>query len=114
VLKTVLAMRDVEFPFIHDIRGLADLCQEAGASLPEQLAGIDGLTPYAAGLRYDDDQPGIVSREEALSWATASVAWARGQIKGDEPPRGHSIRAVGPIALSDRAPGPSESHLGSP
>ncbi|HEY5193233.1 MAG TPA: HEPN domain-containing protein [Solirubrobacteraceae bacterium] len=83
-LKAVLAARDVDFPFIHDIGGLADLCQEAGVSLPEELAGVDGLTPYAAGLRYDDDQPGVVSRETALNWATASVDWARSQIRADE------------------------------
>jgi HEPN domain-containing protein len=85
-LKAVLAARDVEFPFIHDIGGLSDLCQEAGASLPEELNGVDRLTPYAAGLRYDDDKPSIVGRETALSWATASVAWARGQIQREELP----------------------------
>jgi HEPN domain-containing protein len=81
-LKAVLAARDVEFPFIHDIGGLADLCEEAGASLPKEMDEVDQLTPYAAGLRYDDDQPNIVGRETALSWATVSVAWARGQIQG--------------------------------
>jgi hypothetical protein len=30
----VLAARGVEFPFIHDISGLAKLCREAGAPLP--------------------------------------------------------------------------------
>jgi len=48
-LKVVLAARDVEFPFIHDIGGLADLCEEAGASLQEELDGVDRLTLYAAG-----------------------------------------------------------------
>jgi HEPN domain-containing protein len=80
-LKAVLAARDVEFPFIHDIGGLADLCQEAGVSLPDELAGVDRLTPYSAGLRYDDDQLSIVARETALSWATVAVAWARGQVE---------------------------------
>src|SRR6185312_8527759 len=75
-LKAVLAARNVEFPFVHDIGVLADLCEEAEASLPDELDGIDRLTPYAAGLRYDDDQPSIVARETALSWATAAVGWA--------------------------------------
>jgi HEPN domain-containing protein len=85
-LKAVLAARNVDFPFIHDIGGLADLCQEAGVSLPDDLAGVERLTPYAAGLRYDDDQTSIVTREMALKWATAAVAWARGEVRGEGPP----------------------------
>jgi HEPN domain-containing protein len=86
-LKAVLAARDVDFPFIHDIGGLADLCEEAGACLPDELDEVNRLTPYAAGLRYDADQPSIVARETALKWATAAVTWARGQIQqGEGPP----------------------------
>jgi HEPN domain-containing protein len=62
-LKAVLAARNVDFPFIHNIEGLADLCEKAGATLPNELACVNRLTPYAAGLRYDDDQPSIVARE---------------------------------------------------
>lgn len=76
-LKAVLAVRSVEFPFIHDIDGLTSLCVGAGASLPEELDGADRLTPYAAGLRYDDNTVGGVDRETALRWATAAVRWAR-------------------------------------
>lgn len=50
-LKAVLAARGVEFPFIHDISGLAKLCREAGAPIPGELDSADLLTPYAAGLR---------------------------------------------------------------
>lgn len=82
-IKAVLAARDVDFPFIHDIGGLADLCKKAGASLPDELDGIDRLTPYAAGLRYDDEQSSIVARETALKWATAATAWAREQIQDE-------------------------------
>jgi HEPN domain-containing protein len=94
-LKAVLAARDVEFPFIHDIGGLADLCEEAGASLPQELDGVDRLTPYAAGLRYDDDQPSIVGRETALSWAAKAVTWARGQIQGEGAPAAEDAETFG-------------------
>lgn len=79
-IKAVLAARNVDFPFIHDIGGLAELCDEVGASLPDELDGVDRLTPYAAALRYDDDQQSVVARGTALKWATAAVSWARGQI----------------------------------
>jgi HEPN domain-containing protein len=90
-LKAVLAARNVEFPFNHDLRGLADLCEKAGVRLPGELEGVDRLTPYAAGLRYDEDQPSIVARETALNWATGAVAWARSQIRDDDRP------AAGPL-----------------
>jgi HEPN domain-containing protein len=80
-LKAVLAARGAEFPFIHDIGGLAKLCKKAGAPLPDELDGADQLTPYAAGLRYDDDVAGSVDRETALRWVTAAVQWARQQIE---------------------------------
>jgi HEPN domain-containing protein len=75
-LKAVLAAREIVFPFIHDIDGLAQMCDEAGAPLPDELDGVDRLTPYAAGFRYDDDATGSVSREVAKQWANAAVHWA--------------------------------------
>jgi HEPN domain-containing protein len=42
-LKAVLAPRNVDFPFIHDLGGLVDLCEEAGESLLEGLNGVDRL-----------------------------------------------------------------------
>ena len=68
------------FPFIHDISGLAKLCREAGVPLPGEMDGADLLTPYAAGLRYDDDTVHAVERETASRWATAAVQWARGLV----------------------------------
>jgi HEPN domain-containing protein len=44
-IKAVLAARNVDFPFIHDIGGLAELCDEVGVSLPDELHGVDRLTP---------------------------------------------------------------------
>lgn len=41
---------------------------------------------YAAGLRYDDNQPSIVARETALKWATAAVTWAQDQIQRGKGP----------------------------
>ena len=80
-LKAVLAARGVEFPFIHDISGLAKLCREAGAPLPGEMDGADLLTPYAAGLRYDDDTVHAAERETASRWATAAVQCARGLVE---------------------------------
>jgi|NGEPerStandDraft_6_1074524.scaffolds.fasta_scaffold112156_3 HEPN domain-containing protein len=83
-LKAVLAARRVEFPFIHDIAGLAELCEQSGGLLPQELAGVDALTPYAAILRYDDSPAGAVDTQAALQWAASAVSWARSVLESVE------------------------------
>jgi HEPN domain len=67
-LKAVLAARGVEFAHRHDLRALMGQCENAGVRLPEELAGVDLLSPYAAELRYDDDRVHAVKRETASRW----------------------------------------------
>lgn len=55
--------------------------------LPEELAEVDLLSPYAAELRYDDDTVHAVERETASRWATAAVQWARGLVEESEDDR---------------------------
>jgi len=83
-IKAVLAARGVDFPFTHDIGGLARICNEAEAPLPDDLGEADQLTPYAGALRYDAEDPKLVDRETALRWVTAAVTWARVQVEGLE------------------------------
>jgi HEPN domain-containing protein len=76
-LKAVLAIHEVEFPFTHDLAGLAELCEAEGAVLPPSLADIDQLTPFGVRLRYgalDDMVP--VERAVALQWAELTISWA--------------------------------------
>ncbi len=80
-IKAVLAAHNVDFPFTHDIGGLASLCKKAGTPLPDELRDADQLTPYAGALRYDAEDPNLVDRETALRWATVAVAWARTQVE---------------------------------
>jgi hypothetical protein len=56
-------------------------CENAGVPLPEALAEVDLLSPYAAELRYDDDTVHAVERETASRWATATVEWAWGLVE---------------------------------
>ncbi len=84
-MKAVLAAKAVEFPFTHDLELLTELCEEAGASLPNELNDVAELTPYASDLRYDEDTMQLVDRETALKWAAATIAWARGIVEEPEP-----------------------------
>lgn len=76
-LKAVLASRQVEFPFTHDLAALEELCANRGIDIPSELAEVDRLTPYAARTRYGAADPATVDRDSALALASAALAWAR-------------------------------------
>ena len=95
-LKAVLATHRVEFEHRHDLRVLIGQCESADLSLPDELAEVDLLSPYAAELRYDDDEVCAVARKTALSWATAAVQWARQQIGSEERADDSGSDTVGP------------------
>ena len=76
-LKSVLAIRAVEYPFTHDLELLVALCERAGVILPAEFADVPRLSPYAAQLRYGSGGPSTVDRSTALRWATVAVDWAR-------------------------------------
>jgi HEPN domain-containing protein len=75
-LKAVLAFREVEFPFTHDLDGLLELCQGNGIDVPEELSDVDHLSPYGVQLRYGTIRPSVLDRDQALRWAASAVDWA--------------------------------------
>jgi HEPN domain-containing protein len=82
-LKAVLAYNGIEFPYTHDLDGLAELSKSNGIEVPAQLADIDQLSPYGVQLRYGATRPGELDRDQALRWAADAIAWAQNVI---EPP----------------------------
>ncbi len=80
-LKAVLALREVEFPYTHDLDGLLELCRNNGLDVPEALSNVDRLSPYGVQLRYGSISPGDLDRDEALRWAASAVEWAGGIIE---------------------------------
>jgi HEPN domain-containing protein len=71
-LKAVLAARGVEFPFIHDISGLAKLCREAGAPLPGEMDGADLLTARGPRLRRASNSPRLYCGQPANTGSARS------------------------------------------
>jgi HEPN domain-containing protein len=80
-LKAVLAFRGVEFPFTHDLDGLVRLCEKNDIKVPEELADVDDLSPFAVRLRYGAAPSTGLDRDQALCWATSAVQWARLKIE---------------------------------
>lgn len=54
-VKGYLLAHKIEFPFIHNIEKLLELCAAQDSSFLEILDLAATLTPYATGLRYDGE-----------------------------------------------------------
>jgi HEPN domain-containing protein len=79
-LKAVLAARSVEFPFTHDIGLLIQLCEDAGTPLPESLADVDRLTPFAVHTRYGAIFGPDLDLAVAVGWVAETISWAEQSI----------------------------------
>ena len=54
-IKAYLTARQVQFPFIHNIEKLIELCVQEDAAFKEIKGLGQELTPYAVALRYDHE-----------------------------------------------------------
>lgn len=79
-LKAVLAFKGVEFPYSHDLDGLARLCEKNGIEVPDDLSGVGRLSVFGVRLRYDASSVPRLDRDQALKWAAAAIAWAQSVI----------------------------------
>lgn len=73
-LKVALVLADVELSRTHDLESLVEQVEEAGIKVPEELADVDWLTPWAAELRYDE--PTALDRAAALAVAESAARWS--------------------------------------
>ena len=73
-LKVALVLADVELSRTHDLESLVEQVEEAGIKVPEELADVDWLTPWAAELRYDE--PTELDRAAALAVAESAARWS--------------------------------------
>jgi HEPN domain-containing protein len=82
-LKVALVLAEVELPRTHDLELLAEQAQASGTAIPDELANIDWLTPWAAELRYDEPAPldrttALAVAENASDWAASLLTEAQG------------------------------------
>jgi HEPN domain-containing protein len=75
-LKAAIVLAEVELPHTHDLDLLIEQAA-ARAAPPDELAGVDWLTPWAVAMRYDqpttalDRAAAVAAAESACRWATA-------------------------------------------
>jgi HEPN domain-containing protein len=69
-LKAYLTAHEIDFPFIHNLEKLVELCAQRDPSFLGLKALSQELTPYAVELRYDDEfWPAIEIARQALDAA---------------------------------------------
>ncbi|MCH7919555.1 MAG: HEPN domain-containing protein [Planctomycetes bacterium] len=83
-LKALLALKDVEFPWHHDLGELLILVQSHYQNLSMPEDGLLSLTPYAVQMRYDDHWiPEIEETQQALNLAEEVHAQVRRIVDSD-------------------------------
>ena len=77
-LKALLALRDIEYPWRHDIAELLALAEQHFPEVASLEDDLVLLSPYAVQIRYDDAiAPDTVAARTALATATKMHALAR-------------------------------------
>ena len=79
-LKAVIAEREGDYPFTHDIEALIELCEKAGLELPAEVQAGQRLSPYAGATRYGLGDPDAVAATDAIRLAGAALEWAEAEL----------------------------------
>jgi HEPN domain-containing protein len=82
-LKVAIVLAELELPRTHDLELLAEQAV-ARAPLPEELAGVDWLTPWAVALRYDEPAAAL-DRAAAVAAADSACRWAKALLDDTAP-----------------------------
>ena len=70
-IKAYLTAQEIEFPFIHNLEKLIELCARVDPSFMTVKTLGQELTPYAVELRYDEEfWPSKQTARQALEAAT--------------------------------------------
>ncbi|MYB32160.1 MAG: HEPN domain-containing protein [Acidobacteria bacterium] len=81
-IKAVMILRDIEFPYVHDLDHLLSVLEEDGEPIPAAVRRSAELTKYAVVSRYPMGVRPVSEREylEATEIAEAVIGWADGRI----------------------------------
>ncbi|MDE0632459.1 MAG: HEPN domain-containing protein [Caldilineaceae bacterium] len=81
-LKAVMVLRNIRFPYVHDLSLLVSLIEKEGGGVPEVLLKAEKLTIYAVITRYPGVVRPVTEQEylEAVEIADSVVLWAEKTI----------------------------------
>ena len=84
-VKAVLILRQIVFPYVHDLARLVSLIENAGETVPEALFEAERLSVYAVINRYPGVVRPVTEQEymEAVEIAESVVRWAEDLILRD-------------------------------
>jgi HEPN domain-containing protein len=85
-LKALLALKDVEYPWRHDLLEQLTLVKPLFPEVGEVEEDLVKLSPYAVDIRYDDElTPDLEEARSALDVATKVHALAKRLVQPDAP-----------------------------
>lgn len=80
-LKAWLAYLSIDYPKVHHLETLLALLTAQGHSLPEALAGVTKLTPFATVFRYEELPLAVaLDRADALQLVQGILAFVNQQV----------------------------------
>ncbi len=87
-IKAYLTTYGIDFPFIHNLEKLIELCAQRDSSFLDIKTAAQDLTPYAVQLRYDlDFWPSAEIVQQALEAALAIKEFVRERLPPELKPK---------------------------
>lgn len=75
--KALLACKNVDYPFTHDLATLLHLLAAKGCAVPARFSDLDMLTPLATQARYERAvPPGSFDRPTYVALVRDFLAWS--------------------------------------
>ena len=88
-LKAYLAAMEIEFPFVHNLEKLAELCTRQDTAFAALKPVCQALTPYAVELRYDEEfWPSADTARQAVEGAIAIKSFVLQHLPEEMKPKG--------------------------
>jgi len=76
-MKALLIYKDQDFPKVHDLSTLDEMCNSAGIFIGIDENRLEFLSGYAVGSRYPGDEPTLEETKEAIEIAKTVRRFAR-------------------------------------